>query len=203
MRSKTVAFAVLTVLYTAPAVGQGAPRDGSSGLWIGGGIGGAAGKVGCDLCRNNWKVAPTAQLRIGGTISRHLLLGVEGNGWRKNDADFGVRDIMVGIGAVLYWYPTPGSRSYYFKGGFGPIFYRAEDSDVGEGDTPDPSITSTAFGGHFGVGYDFAGRTLAVSPFFNVTASLSGSLHQSSVTLIDAGLTLVQVGMAVRWSKAP
>ncbi len=202
MRTTILAFTTMTVVCAFPVMGQGvAARDGATGLWIGGGIGAAMGKVRCDLCRNNWEIAPAVQLRFGGTISRHLLLGVEGNGWRKNDPNFGVRDIMVGVGAVLYWYPNPTSVNYFFKGGFGPIFYRAEDAEVGEGDTPEPSITSTALGGHFGVGYEFTAGSIVASPFFNITASLSGSLHQNNTTLINATLTLVQLGFAVSWRK--
>lgn len=200
MSRGAVAALVLLLGFTAPAAAQ-APGGGGSGLglWFGAGFGGGLGKVGCDVCRGDWHVAPSAQLSVGGTINPWLRLGIEGNGWLRNDSVFGVRDIMVGVGAVLYWYPRTASGGYFLKAGFGPLFYRAEDSEVDQGEVPDPAITSTAFGGHLGIGYELHRGRLAFVPFFNVTASMYGNLSQESNRLTDVGLSLIQFGLAVRW----
>ena len=193
---------LLAIMFTTalvpPATAQDTPgQDPGLGLWLGAGFGAGLGKVGCDVCRGEWEFAPSAQVSFGGTVSSILRIGVEGNGWLRNDSVFGVRDIMVGIGAVVYWYPRPGR--YYVKAGFGPLFYRTEDAEVAEGDEPDPPITSTAFSGHLGVGYELRRGRFAFVPFFNVTASMYGDLTQGDSRLTDVGLSLMQLGLAVRW----
>lgn len=191
---RVLLVAGLMTLGGAPLVGQSGP----GGLWFGAGVGGGASKVGCDLCRGDWEFGPLAQLRMGGTANAHLRYGVEANGWTKNDPDLGVRDIMIGVGAVLYWFPNPATARYYVKGGFGPMLYRAQDSDVGDGDTADPAITSTSFSGQFGIGYEFGGRGLSVVPFFNILSSLYANLHQDGSQLTSVRLNLLQLGITVQ-----
>ena len=154
--------------------------------------------VGCNLCRGDWEFGPLVQVRVGGTASQFLRFGVEANGWTKNDIDLGVRDIMIGVGAVLYWFPNPAAARYFVKGGFGPMFYRAQDSDVGDGETGDPPITSTSFSGQFGIGYEFGGRGLSVVPFFNILSSLYANLHQDGTKLASTRLNLLQLGLTVQ-----
>lgn len=199
--SRGALLALVLMIGAAPsAFAQGsAEARGGLGLWYGLGIGGGVGKVGCNVCRGVWHVAPSAQLSFGGTVNPFLRLGLEGNGWLRNDSAFGVRDIMVGVGAVLYWYPRSAAGGYFLKAGLGPFFFRAEDSRVAEGGEPDPPITSTSFGGHLGIGYDLRRGRLAFVPFFNVTASMYGGLSQDNSHLTDAGLSLIQLGVAVRW----
>ncbi len=205
MISRILALFAMAAVLPASARPQGIPEESAGGrgpgrgVWIGAGIGGGLEKVGCDVCLGDWDIAPSAHVRIGGTINRHLGLGLEGNGTLENDAAAGVRDVMVGVGAVLYWYPSPDGPRYYIKGGFGPMFFRAEDSDVPAGEVADPAITSTAFGGHFGIGYEIGGGRVVLVPFLNMSASVFGNLHQGDTRLTNAALTLIQFGLGVRW----
>ncbi len=115
----------------------------------------------------------------------------------KNDAEIGVRDMLVGVGLSLYWYPNPAGTRYFVKAGLGPMFFRAEDSDVEEGARPDEALTSTALGGHFGIGYEILAGGFSLAPFMNFAGSIYGDLTRDNTTLTDVDLTLLQIGVGV------
>ena len=172
----------------------------TSRFWLGAGVGAAAGRVGCDICSAERDLGPSAQLRAGYVLGRHLQLGLEANGWTSNDAELGVRDVIVGVAGLLYWYPSPDGPRYHLKAGLGPVWYRAQDSDVPAGETAEPAITSNALGIYIGVGYDLPVGGVAVTPFFNLSDMLfSGALRQQDTRLADVNVSLIQVGVAVRW----
>ena len=186
-----------TMLAVAAPLQAQQPRNAGEGFWLGAGVGWGSAKVGCGICASGREGAWTGQVRFGGTLSDRLLLGVEGNGWMRNDRELGVRDLMLGVGLSLYWYPSPAGTRYFVKAGVGPMFFRAEDSDVGADDEPDPPLTSTAVGGHFGVGYDVVVGPVSLTPFVNFTGSLYGNLVRESTRLTDVDLTLLQIGLGV------
>jgi hypothetical protein len=168
----------------------------TAGVWFGAAAGIGTTRAACPICSSGLDLAPAAQLRVGGTWSESIRFGLEASGWTNNDAEQGVRDIFVTVGAVLYWYPLP-RRPYYFKAGLGPAFYRVQDSDVDPMGEPDPPIRSTAVAGHFGIGYDVGLAGLLFSPFFTFTGTLYGSLSQDDTRITDASVTFMQLGIGV------
>jgi len=195
-------------LLCAVALGLAVPlaaqqlEPGPRGLWIGGGLGAGIGRIGCDICRADREVGPAGQLRIGGRFSDALLFGVEANGWLSNDAELGVRDLMLAVGGVVYWYPNPRGARYYLKAGLGPVFYRAEDSDVPVDETPEESVTARGLGAHLGVGYELHLGQFAVVPYFNFTDTVfSTDLVQGDTRLAPVNLNLLQLGVALNWLR--
>jgi hypothetical protein len=173
---------------------------GRTGFWMGGGFGAGAGRIGCDICREDRDIGPAAQLRLGGRLNEHLLFGVEGNGWMSNDPEQGVRDLMLAVGGVLYWYPNPRGARYYLKAGLGPVFYRAEDSDVAVDETAEEAVTARGFGAHLGVGYELQVGRVAIVPFFNFTDTVfSTDLVQGDTRLAPVNINLMQIGVGINW----
>jgi len=190
--------AVGVVLIGSSALAQGRS---SGGFWVGGGVGIGSAALSCNICNGplaQRQTVMSAQLRAGGTANRHLLFGFEANGWRKTDIDEEVTQTFIGLGGVLYWYPSPGRKNYYIKAGLGPVIYRATDANVPQGEEPDASVESTAFGGHFGIGYDLrVADNILFVPFFNFTGTLYSNLSSDGQQLTRANPTLIQVGLGL------
>lgn len=194
-----LSFALATPAALTSQPAPSGPIRAGNGFWAGIGIAAGVARVGCDICRGQRNVSTSLQLRAGGSVGRTLLIGVEGNGFVKNNADPGVRHIMAGLAGVVYWYPNPSGVRYYVKAGLGPVWFRAEDSDVPAGSEPDLPITSRALGGHFGIGYELPMGRVSLTPFFNFTGSVYGSLSRDGTRLSDAGLSLIQMGFGITW----
>ena len=177
-------------------------RQNGTGFWLGGGLGIGSAKLTCKVCNGplaSRRTVTALQARMGGTLSSALSFGIEANGWREADEEEDVRQTLIGVGGVAYWYPHAVHR-YYIKFGFGPVFYRAEEATVGVDDDAATPVTSTALGGHFGVGYDLPlAANLLLTPFFNFTGTMYGNLQEGDTRLLGANPTLVQVGVGLTW----
>ncbi len=183
-----LATIVLVGIASPLAAQQPHPRD---GLWIGGGFGVGVGRAYCDICRNDRDDAMSGYLKFGGTPSRHLLLGIEGNGWTASDD--AVRKYLGAINAIAYWYPAASSGSWYLKGGLGVLAFRAEER-AGEGE----AITARSLSGQVGAGYDL--RVLpavSLTPYFNFVSSFYADLYSEGEALTNVNLTLIQLGVGI------
>ena len=192
-----------TLFASGPLVAQDEYRAGD-GFWWGVGAGVGVGKVACSLCNAGHNIAPAAQLRLGGVLGRTFLFGVEANGFYRTGRDENgnalLREVMGGAAAVLYWYPNPAGGRYFFKGGFGPFFYRISEANVPADQEAAAPISSTAFSGHFGVGYELpVTSSIMFVPYVNFTGTAYANLTREESTVADANLTLIQIGLGFTW----
>jgi hypothetical protein len=191
MRTPLRCVLLLILLGCAPdaLAGQGSSGD---GLWGSAGVARGWLRASCDICIPNRGSALTPSVRLGGRVSRRLLIGAEVNAWRRTTPDdTTVNENLWVFSAVSYWYPTL-RRPLYWKVGAGAVSYRLEDETE--------AITATALGVQLGVGYDFplAGRWF-FSPFASAFVASWGGGFKFNGAEIDQDLsaTLVQVGFAV------
>jgi len=156
MRKAFLVFALLGLVTSAAAAQDGGSRR--SGFWLNVGLGWGSADWGCDNCISlDRESGLSGQLALGGTVSDHLLLGVESNGWAGSDVFGGVDDFLIGtFNAVAYFYPSA-SGNLFFKGGVGIASWRIRDR---LGDEDDIGLGLLA-----GVGYDIpVGRSFSISP---------------------------------------
>src|SRR3990172_8975580 len=108
-----IRFAVVTLL--AGSIQDAAaqrPQD-RSGFWFGFGLG--YGNIGCNDCDNR-SGSGSGYLKLGGTVSKKVLIGFEANGWAKSEDDATVS--LVNGSAVVYFYPSA-TGGFHLKGGLG------------------------------------------------------------------------------------
>jgi hypothetical protein len=170
---------------------QDAPaRPVRSGFWIGAGIGAGSLGLNCSGCSADRVHGPAAYVRIGGTLTTSLQLGLELDGWAITDR--GVEQVAGGGFLVLVWYPSQGP--WYLKVGPGGFGYASrngatETEDVGTGLS-------------LGAGYEFrVARALSLAPFFNAilsTADMTRTVNGTEVTAPDnIQRNLLQFGLAL------
>jgi hypothetical protein len=72
------------MLLASPAAWAGHPQ-GRKGFWIGFGGGYGSADIHCDGCDGDRQGSFTGSFKLGGTLSDKVLLGVESNGWFKEE----------------------------------------------------------------------------------------------------------------------
>ena len=165
-------------LVAAPLAAQEeSPR---SGVWFTIGFGAGSVGVDCPDCGNLFpdRVSSlSGVLGIGWTVNSTLVLGLEGQGWVKNDDVLNRR--LAALNLVALVYPSK-SMGLYLKGGVGGVRVVVETPDltnvaVGEG-----------FGWTIGAGWDFyLSRSVALTPYVMYLGS-SGT----TTTLNGAGINV-------------
>src|SRR5438034_372783 len=95
-----------------------------SGFWYAFGLGTGWARVACQICRADHRPGVSAQLRLGGGLSRSVLIGAELAAWDRSAN--GVDETLAALSAAAYWYPARRSP-LYLKGGLGFSTHRAED----------------------------------------------------------------------------
>lgn len=197
MLQRVIAVAAAWVLAAAPLAAQQRglvpvspnPRE---GFWIGFGLGGGSIGESCSSCSTTRTGGVTGFVRLGGTVSQHVLLGGEVDGWGRSDN--GV-DRSLGVASfVAAIYPS-WSGAFFFQLGIGGLTY-TENNGVDK-------VTATAPAGSIGVGYDFrVGRTLSITPFFNALASSAVSFQVNGASVPsgqDIKLNLAHIGVGLTW----
>src|SRR5207249_10636789 len=115
----------LCLLLAAPAWAQQPRprRPHRSGLWGEIGFGPGRIRVACSACTNVVAAGgATSYLRIGGTVSDHVVIGVEVFSFLDRAFGFSPRDSTTTAetgtaSGVVIWFP--GRRGLFFKGGVG------------------------------------------------------------------------------------
>src|SRR5437879_5394922 len=173
-------------------------RQAREGFWFGAALGSGWARVSCQICQGNNRSGLSGTLRLGGAVSRAVLIGAEVAAWWatiETGTDT-VHQSLAAFGATAYWYPSP-RRPLYLKVGIGFVSHKADDgTDV---------ITSTAIGPQFGVGYELPIRPhVLVSPFINGADGVAGGSLKFNGGTIEgsAGVSLAQLGRAVTWHQA-
>ncbi|MEO8200509.1 MAG: hypothetical protein ABI679_08325 [Gemmatimonadota bacterium] len=158
-----------------------------SGFWFGAGVGSARADVSCNICISDPKSELSGNLRAGITLTRSVLLGLEGTGVANSED--GVNERYVALSVVVYTYPT--RSGMFVKGGLGLIDYRADD-DIDR-------LTSRPLVAQVGVGYEFRlSRSLSLQPFGNLMATSKGNLSFNGTRVTDdVSFTLLQFGIGL------
>jgi hypothetical protein len=179
MRMVLMAFVLLGVIASAAAA-QGASAR--SGFWMNLGFGWGSADFNCDGCDSDRKSGVTGQLALGGTLRPELLIGVEANGWYKEES--GIKSLLgTSFAAVAYYYPIA-ERNLFLKGGVGLASYLFDNGSFED----DQGISLLG-----GVGYDLPiGATVSVTPVATYQYGIMGDangLEGVSQNIISLGAT--------------
>ena len=131
------------------------------GFWIGFGGGYGSADVSCDACDNGGREGSfTGFLKLGGTLNKRVLLGVEGNAWVKEQD--GLTLSLGSFTGTVTFYPQA-SSGFFLKGGVGVSYV---DTTFREGSLS--AIGRTGWGVLAGIGYDLrVGRNISITPSVN------------------------------------
>jgi len=182
-----LAAGVLSAAPPARAQQTGPYRE---GFWIGVGAGWGSAAIACSSCPSQRRVGSVATtLRMGGTLTRQLLLGGELNAWSRNHS--GITETVGDMSVVLYFYPTI-TGTVFLKGGIGIVIYNADAS---------PRLESGGGGVNVGVGMDlYLGRKFSLTPYASFVGALNGNLRIGGEdTGVAAKPNLFLVGVAATW----
>lgn len=144
-----------------------------SGLWGNLGLGWGSLGISCDGCSGaDRESALAGNAAIGGTVSPRLLIGVESDGWSKEES--GVTLTSWNLSGVAYYYLGEQS-GVFLKGGLGVGGWTASAS----GD----SDTESGLGFIVGFGDDLpVGRKISITPALTYRWSeIVGDLKQNVV----------------------
>ena len=162
MRSRlTWAVAAVLTLSVAPRAWAGHPQE-RRGFWIGFGFGYGSAGIDCDGCvGSDRQGAFTGFLKLGGTLSDHVLLGGEVNAWLDEEGS-----TTLGLGTAtgtVTVYPWT-SSGFFLKGGVGLSFVETRER-VGSGTL---TFGTEGWGVLTGLGYDLrVGRNISITPSIN------------------------------------
>lgn len=186
--------ATLVVLTCAGTVGlAGQHPQVRQGFWIGFGFGGGSAKFDCDSCGPTDAVnGITGFLKLGGTVSNHVLIGGETTGWSKEES--GVTTGAANVSATLYYYPST-TAGLFLRGGVG---FAAYSVDGGSGN----KLTGSGLGLTVGLGYDFrVARNFSLTPVINFSGGALGELqfngNPSGIT--GASVSVAQLALGFTW----
>jgi hypothetical protein len=152
----TVIISAMLALGTSVASAQH-PQT-RKGFWIGFGAGYGSYGLSCSGCSGIGRASSfTGHLRLGGTVSPHLLLGMESIAWTKSEAGTTITAGNVSLAADYYPQPAGG---LFLSAGLG--FSRGEASSGGS------SAGNTGPGFTIGGGYDVrVGANTSITPVAN------------------------------------
>lgn len=191
--------AALAPLLSVPAAAQ---RPHRSGFWVELGSGPGAVRIGCGGCADvTLSGGTTGYLRLGGTLTDKVMLGVESFGFTDERFGFAAHDTSVTaenttLGAVVLWYPWRGG--VFLKGGVGLAGGRfTVKADTGQGAVNE----GTGVGLTFGVGYDLRlSRKFALSANAAAFITAIGDVAVRGALVEDVIPTMYQlsVGLTLR-----
>jgi hypothetical protein len=168
-RRLTLGVVTLIALSVTPAW-AGHPQE-RRGFWIGFGFGYGSAGLGCDDCDfDEREGAFTGYVKLGGTLSERLLLGLETNAWIEQE---GTSTLTLGsMTGTVTFYPRA-SSGFFLKAGAGASYIDMEDrfGDVAV------SVDKVGWGVLAGIGYDVrVGRNVSITPSVNYYYGQPGDL---------------------------
>ncbi len=176
----TRALPVVAVLLMVGVGDAEAQESRRRGFWVGFGLGpGWNTSEGLDDGR---RAGFSGYLRMGGTISRKVLLGGEVIGWGRDDDGTTVGRGNVTVTALFY---PKATGSFFLKGGVGGSSVEVKRENV--------SVTDTGFGLTLGTGWNVRlGQSLSLTPNvdFLFQAFDAGENLQSTNTMLILTLGL-------------
>jgi len=180
-RSIPILWLFVAALVALPQGGdaQGRPQT-REGFFIGFGFGG--GSMGCTDCVDR-EAAVTGHLKLGGSLSPQLLLGVQSSAWTKEES--GARLTHTNVSAVAQFHPVA-TAGLFFTGGVGFSTLEAEVPIAGVV----LSDSQTGLGLTAGLGYDVrVGTNFSVTPY--------GLFGWGDFETLD--VNVFQLGLGVTW----
>jgi hypothetical protein len=169
------------------------------GLWGSLGLGRASAGLACDACASGSTYAYVMHGTVGIRLRPTFLLGAETFSW-LNVIGGGVDRIARGHYLIARNYPFgdagSASRRLFLQGGVGVASYRIADEDVAFR-TQSPSVTLAA-------GYDWALRSVTITPQIAAVASTGGPLHSDRTAnpiAERARLGLLRTSVALSWYR--
>jgi hypothetical protein len=189
MRTLTRVVVVLVALSSAARAVRAQYPQRRDGFWLGFGLGYGSANVSCDNCSAGPRTdGVTGFLKVGGSLSRHLLIGAAVNGW-SHYAN-GATESMANLTGSLYVYPAVRS-GLFFTGGLGLSSYQVNT---------DPSWDGTGWGVTVGAGYDIpVGRNISLTPVVNYFYGAVGDVSTSGNALVGTRWRqdVIDVGLGV------
>ena len=165
------------VLFASPLAWAGHPQA-RQGFWIGFGVGYGSAGVNCDDCGGEREGSFTGSFKLGGTLSDKVLLGVESNGWLKEQE--GVTLTLGSFTGTVTFYPQA-SSGFFLKGGVG-LSYISTDFKDG---SLSVSVSKAGWGVLAGAGYDIrVGRNISITPAVNYYYGKPGDLDFEGETVL-------------------
>ena len=190
MRTSHCSLLVAALLVAVPLAAQQASTRQGFFFSIGAGSGSAG--VECPDCDGldpgDRLTGIAGYVRLGGTVSPGLQVGIEGTGWIKNSDGLERRIATAGVVFVLY--PVP-SGGFWLKGTAGGVRAVIENDVaalVGEG---------LMFGG--GAGFDLPlGNGAALTPYISYFASTGTGADLNGISLgTDLNPNVLQFGVGI------
>jgi hypothetical protein len=150
----------------ASTVAAELPSSARRGFWFGGGLGAGAGSMRCGICEHEPEQGSSGYIRVGTTVNRKLLIGIDGSAWQRS-ADAGRRR-LVSITGGAWWYPNP-RHGYYMRFGAGVSRWRASEEAQ--------AVVSQAMALVVGAGYEVRlNPVLSIVPYLNAMGTSKGTL---------------------------
>jgi len=166
---------VLALLVLGVSVSSAQHAQTRKGFWIGFGFG--YGSYTCTGCGSTGSVS--GYLKMGGTVSPHLLLGGETNGWTKSES--GTTLTAGNASFTAYYYPQP-AGGFFLRGGAGFSEIRASNGGS--------SASQSGVGATAGLGYDVrVGANTSITPVFNFVWGHPDSGFSQSIIQFAVGIT--------------
>ncbi len=124
-------------------------------------------------------------IKLGGTVSRSLLLGVEAQAWAKEFNYAGYDRALGSVMGIAQWYPAPRS-DFWLRGGLG---WAVDQLD--EHPSSNVTISTTKHGTAWavGLGYDVpVGRKISLTPNLDFVGQHYDT-HSERIVTLGLGVT--------------
>jgi len=164
-------MALLTAFSCVASAARAQYPQRRDGFWIGFGLGYGSANITCDVCDSGPRTdGVTGFVKLGGALSRNLLLGGAIHGWAHSDG--AASETMTNVTASLYYYPEA-KRGFFITGGLGLSNYHVNSA---------PSFDGTGWGFTGGAGYDIrVGRDVSLTPVVNYVYGRVGDVTQGGL----------------------
>jgi hypothetical protein len=182
----------------APASAQRTDRPHRSGLWGEFGAGAGRVRIACSGCTAVVVAnAPTSYVRIGGTVSDRVVIGLEvfsllnrSLGFAPGDSTTTAETATVAI--VVLWFPS--RRGFFFKGGAGLAAGQFTIPGTAGADTSN----GRGIGVTYGFGWDFPlSRKFAITTNFAAYVTAIGDVVLPGRRVDDMIATMYQAGIGI------
>jgi len=201
MRRRRTAWAVLGLVWGVMALagdGAAAQEPPRSGFWLEGGAGTGTVRSACSACPSVTVAYGTANhLRVGGSLSSRVLLGVEFFALRSSELELSPGGPSVdaengSVGPIVIWYV--GGSPFFFKGGVGLARGTYTVQSASGPVTTERSGASISFS----VGYDIRlARRLALTASLGSYATAVGDVSVDGMIVDDLIATVYQAGFGL------
>jgi hypothetical protein len=194
-----LAFWLLSLLLASDLTAQGWRR---SGLWYEAGTGPASIRVACSTCTDVTRSSGTgAFMRLGGTLSRKIFLGIEAFSLINETFGFEADDESLlsensTLAVIVLWYPW--RHRFFVKSGVG----LASGEFIVDATSDEPILSDgLGVGMTFGVGFDVpVWRSLALTTNAGVAVTAIGDVVLPTTTVDDVIATMynLSIGITIR-----